>query len=518
MDSTISFKAVFGDDVRRITAPATISLTELTEMLQQRYSVSSMTLKWTDEDGDVITIADDTDLQEALTTSKLRIVVTAAANKPSAAAGGDVNSAVDALAAALDLDLPAEFKENIVNHLSHAAPMLKSNPGMIGMMGMMGPGMMGGRRGGCRWGRHRGGCGPCGHSSEDGQVRHWGITCDVTGQSPIVGVRYHKIGVDYDLCESEFLKLSEKEQTLYEKIEQPPVKHWGVSCDASGMYPIVGVRYTKIGDNYDLCEAEFNKLSAEEQALFQKIDIPQRRGCMGQGMRMHQPEPESFGPVDATNLPDAPLQRGSRGTAVANLQQALIQLGHMHPQAVRFARGMYGPRTTQAVAALQERYQMDPTGVFDSDIRTKILAELAGKYRAAENTTSTTSTTEATDPAAAAEAAAVEAAAKAAEEAEANERAALLISMGFSEDQVKGALEATKGSLERAADWLFVNRPVQDVEELPSVPVFKEEWAEVAADLVEMGFEEERAKHVLVQTDGDFKAAIKLMVDQERNA
>merc|ERR1719399_1456451 len=373
MDSTISFKAVFGDDVRRITAPATISLTELTEMLQQRYSVSSMTLKWTDEDGDMITIADDTDLQEALTTSKLRIVVTAAANKPSAAAGGDVNSAVDALAAALDLDLPAEFKENIVNHLSHAA--------------------------------------------EDGQVRHWGITCDVTGQSPIVGVRYHKIGVDYDLCESEFLKLSEKEQTLYEKIEQPPVKHWGVSCDASGMYPIVGVRYTKIGDNYDLCEAEFNKLSAEEQALFQKIDIPQRRGCMGQGMRMHQPEPESFGPVDATNLPDAPLQRGSRGTAVANLQQALIQLGHMHPQAVRFARGMYGPRTTQAVAALQERYQMDPTGVFDSDIRTKILAELAGKYRAAENTTSTPSTTEAADPAAAAEAA---------DPAEANERAALL--------------------------------------------------------------------------------------------
>merc|ERR1719158_2416634 len=468
MDSTISFKAVFGDDVRRITAPATVSLAELTEMLQQRYGVSSMTLKWTDEDGDMITIADDNDLQEALTSSKLRIVVTAAANKPSAAAG-DVNSAVDALAAALDLELPAEFKENIAIHLSHAAPMLKSNPGMMGMMGpgmmgpgMMGPGMMGGRRGGCRWGRHRGGCGPCGHSSEDGQVRHWGITCDVTGESPIVGVRYHKIGIDYDLCESEFLKLSAEEQTLYEKIEQPPVKHWGVSCDASGMYPIVGVRYTKIGENYDLCEAEFNKLSSEEQALFQKIDTPQRRGCMGHGMRMQQSDPESFGPVDATNLPDAPLQRGSRGTAVANLQQALIQLGHMHPQAVRFARGMYGPRTTQAVAVLQERYQMKPTGVFDSDIRAKILAELAGESPAAENTPSTT---EAADPAAAAEAAAVDAAAKAAEEAEANERAALLISMGFSEDQVKGALEATKGSLERAADWLFVNRPVEDVEE-----------------------------------------------------
>jgi len=502
MDSTVSFKAVFGDDVRRITAPATISLAELTEMLQQRFGVSSMTLKWTDEDGDMITIADDTDLQEALTSSKLRILVSSAANEPFAAAGGDINSAVDALAAALDLDLPAEFKENIANHLSHAAPMLKSNPGM---MGMMGPGMMGSRRSGCGWGRRRRGCSPCGHSSDDGQVRHWGITCDVTGQSPIIGARYHKIGVDYDLCESEFLKLSEKEQKLYEKIDQPPVKHWGVSCDASGMYPIVGVRYTKIGENYDLCEAEFNKLSADEQALFEKIDTPQRRGCMGHGMRMQQPDPESFGPVDAANLPDAPLQRGSRGTAVANLQQALIQLGHMHPQAVRFARGMYGPRTTQAVAALQDRYQLKPTGVFDSDIRAKILAELVGESPADENTTSTT---EAVDPAAD----------EAAEEAEANERAALLISMGFSQDQVKGALEATKGSLERAADWLFVNHPVEQAEELPPVPVFKEEWAEVAADLVEMGFEEERAKQVLVQTEGDFKAAIKLMVDQERNA
>ena len=36
---------------------------------------------------------------------------------------------------------------------------------------------------------------------------HVGITCDGSGMSPIVGTRYHLPGRDYDLCESEFLRL-----------------------------------------------------------------------------------------------------------------------------------------------------------------------------------------------------------------------------------------------------------------------------------------------------------------------
>jgi len=54
--------------------------------------------------------------------------------------------------------------------------------------------------------------------------------------------------------------------------EKPPKVHYGVACDKSGMNPIVGKRYTKKGENYDLCEAEFNKLSPEEQAKFKCID------------------------------------------------------------------------------------------------------------------------------------------------------------------------------------------------------------------------------------------------------
>jgi len=44
------------------------------------------------------------------------------------------------------------------------------------------------------------------------------------------------------------------------------VVHWGYQCDVSGMKPIVGARYHKIGQNFDLCEEEFAKLLAETEA------------------------------------------------------------------------------------------------------------------------------------------------------------------------------------------------------------------------------------------------------------
>jgi hypothetical protein len=52
-------------------------------------------------------------------------------------------------------------------------------------------------------------------------VVHHGVTCDASGMSPIIGTRYHKLGEDYDLCEAEFAKLTEADKSLYEKIDQP---------------------------------------------------------------------------------------------------------------------------------------------------------------------------------------------------------------------------------------------------------------------------------------------------------
>ena len=50
---------------------------------------------------------------------------------------------------------------------------------------------------------------------------HHGVTCDRSGQSPIIGIRYSLRGQDYDLCEAEFLKLPNEDQAKYEAIETP---------------------------------------------------------------------------------------------------------------------------------------------------------------------------------------------------------------------------------------------------------------------------------------------------------
>lgn len=50
---------------------------------------------------------------------------------------------------------------------------------------------------------------------------HFDVACDVSGMNPITGNRYRKKREDYDLCEAEFLKLSPKEQKLFECIPRP---------------------------------------------------------------------------------------------------------------------------------------------------------------------------------------------------------------------------------------------------------------------------------------------------------
>jgi hypothetical protein len=49
------------------------------------------------------------------------------------------------------------------------------------------------------------------------------------------------------------------------------VPHPGVQCDASGQMPIKGWRFHLTGDDHDLCEAEWLKLSPSDQARFEKI-------------------------------------------------------------------------------------------------------------------------------------------------------------------------------------------------------------------------------------------------------
>jgi len=50
---------------------------------------------------------------------------------------------------------------------------------------------------------------------------HPGVTCDRTGQNPIVGNRYKLTNENYDVCEAEYLKMDEEERARYTMIPPP---------------------------------------------------------------------------------------------------------------------------------------------------------------------------------------------------------------------------------------------------------------------------------------------------------
>ena len=50
---------------------------------------------------------------------------------------------------------------------------------------------------------------------------HPGVTCDKSGQCPIIGWRFNLRGEDYDLCEAEFNKIPDAYKDRYERIAPP---------------------------------------------------------------------------------------------------------------------------------------------------------------------------------------------------------------------------------------------------------------------------------------------------------
>jgi len=99
---------------------------------------------------------------------------------------------------------------------------------------------------------------------------------------------------------------------------------------------------------------------------------------------------------------------------------------------------------------------------------------------------------------------------------EVDDRVSMLIEMGFTDEDVALALKKTQGSLERAADWLFVTR--QEAQEEASGEPFPEEWEDMLGELCEMGFQEAAAMEALKESEGNLKQAVRSLVTAERAA
>ena len=117
---------------------------------------------------------------------------------------------------------------------------------------------------------------------------HFGITCDGSGVSPIVGRRYKMIGEDYDLCEAVYKQLSADDAAKFELVPPPRADdpaaeraraaaggvHHGITCDGSGVCPIVGRRFKMVGHDFDLCEEQFAQLDDDDRVKFELVAPP----------------------------------------------------------------------------------------------------------------------------------------------------------------------------------------------------------------------------------------------------
>merc|ERR1712166_699141 len=78
-------------------------------------------------------------------------------------------------------------------------------------------------------------------------------------------------------------------------------------------------------------------------------------------------------------LPAGPIGFRSFGPGVAQLQIALIKAGVLDESAIRMHTGKFGPRTAEAIHALQEKYSLGgEPGVFDDNVAATLLGKLDG--------------------------------------------------------------------------------------------------------------------------------------------
>jgi len=116
---------------------------------------------------------------------------------------------------------------------------------------------------------------------QDFRLIDWGIYYETSNikkkQSPHLiskllkyAKKYYKI---YNLCIFEMIKYG-KIKSDYKNADKTNRPHYKVGCDVSNQCPIIGTRYHRIGKNYDLNETEFKRLAEKDKTHYEVIPYP----------------------------------------------------------------------------------------------------------------------------------------------------------------------------------------------------------------------------------------------------
>jgi hypothetical protein len=365
----------------------------------------------------------------------------------------------------------------------------------------------------------------------------------------------------------------------------PPVVHFGIICDATDVTPIVGLRYKKLGANYDLCEEAFEALSEDEKRAFVCIDVPQDAEMLEvnaqvrlladdvfQLMQGGQQGQQAYDEVDAcSSLPEA-MQKFTcyEAQAEAACLAAVLQwpgiwcdqcnvtpltgprfMKQLENDTYDLCHGCFAglceseqtefkPVQTEAEAeATRTAYQEEVAAKEAEALRIaaeeaealRIAAEEAEALRiAAEEAEALRIATEeaealriAAEEAEALRIAAEEAALSAAEEQfplEWQGSVDALIQMGFAQSVAQDTVSSAQGDLEAALEAALAHVPTCTIPAdavVAPTSSWDSEWDSLLMELVEMGFENHDAnKAAIFANEGDLKSTVTALVADER--
>merc|ERR1712166_909011 len=249
-------------------------------------------------------------------------------------------------------------------------------------------------------------------------VVHYGVTCDVSNVSPVFGVRFHKIGENYDLTQTEFAKLSEEEKRAYELINHPratPVPYYVAPPPAQDngeltlqhLEKLIGAFFPGVihieavgcpqrqGQGQRRCPKNGNAKGACPKATGNCSR--QQRQCPQQQQRFQRTSAIAAGDV----LPAVQFGIGAFGPGVEQLQRVLIANDWMDASAIQWRAGVFGPRTLEAIYKFQvlNAVETENQGVYDQATFDSLSVLITAKQQIETNAeTETKAKTESTSP------------------------------------------------------------------------------------------------------------------------